>query len=80
MLDVNEAALQAASRFLQLMAVRADMADEHQIEKAVSAAATRLAGLDGVVNCAGIDLPRPVERLQSDYHSRRNTFFRSLLT
>jgi len=59
MLDVDEAALNAAAGSLQLAAVRADVADEVQAEAAVAAAMTALGGLDGVVNCAGIDLLKP---------------------
>ncbi len=37
----------------------ADVADEAAVQQAVDAAVQALGGLDGVVNCAGIDLLRP---------------------
>lgn len=59
MLDVNPGPLHAAAAALQLAAVCADVAVEHEVNAAVAAAATALGGLDGVVNCAGIDLLKP---------------------
>ncbi len=58
-LDMNAAALGPAAASLGLPAFPADIAEEPEVAKAVAAAADALGGLDGVVNCAGIDLLRP---------------------
>ncbi|MBI1736383.1 MAG: SDR family oxidoreductase [Candidatus Rokubacteria bacterium] len=52
------------------VAVVADVADERQVEDAVERAAAALGGLDGVVNCAGIDLVRDFEAMTPAEWSR----------
>ena len=42
-----------------------DVADERQVRETVARAVSTLGGLDGVVNCAGIDLMRPFEEMTS---------------
>ncbi|HEX6081526.1 MAG TPA: SDR family NAD(P)-dependent oxidoreductase, partial [Methylomirabilota bacterium] len=50
--------------------VVADVADEPQVRDAVTRAAEALGGLDGVVNCAGVDLMREFEAMTSAEWSR----------
>lgn len=61
MLDRNEALLTEAAQALRPkgVAVVADVGKEAEVEAAVAAARRDLGGLDGVVNCAGVDLVRP---------------------
>lgn len=60
LLDRNEAALRSAIEGLaDATHAVADVADEHSVRAAVEAVAATLGGLDGVVNCAGIDLLKP---------------------
>ncbi len=59
MLDVDPASLHAAAAALGLAPVRADVSNEAEVAAAVGSAAAILGGLDGVVNCAGIDLLKP---------------------
>jgi len=61
MLDRNAADVQAAAAELgdAAVAVVADVAQEAQVRSAVASGVEKLGGLDGVVNCAGIDLLRP---------------------
>lgn len=42
-----------------------DVADERQVRDTVARAVSTLGGLDGVVNCAGVDLMRPFEEMTS---------------
>jgi NAD(P)-dependent dehydrogenase (short-subunit alcohol dehydrogenase family) len=50
--------------------VVADVADEGQVRDAVGRAAAALGGLDGLVNCAGVDLMRDFEAMTSAEWSR----------
>ena len=50
--------------------VVADVADEQEVREAVTQAAGALGGLDGVVNCAGVDLMRDFEAMTSAEWSR----------
>lgn len=61
MLDRNAARLADAARPLapDCVAVSADVGKETEVEAAVATARRELGGLDGVVNCAGVDLVRP---------------------
>lgn len=61
MLDRNEALLAEASREFRPHSthVVADVGKEAEVDAAVAAACREFGGLDGVVNCAGVDLVRP---------------------
>jgi NAD(P)-dependent dehydrogenase (short-subunit alcohol dehydrogenase family) len=63
MLDRNANSVAAAAEGLGASAthVVADVADQEQVDTAVDTAIAAMGGLDGVVNCAGIDLLRPFE-------------------
>lgn len=67
MLDRDEARLRAAAASVDsAVALVCDVADEREVREAVARAASALGGLDGVVNCAGVDLLRPFEEMSSD--------------
>ncbi|MGA9869121.1 MAG: SDR family oxidoreductase [Acetobacteraceae bacterium] len=61
MLDRDDAKLREAAGRIGAGAfpVVADVSDEDAVRRAVDAAIGALGGMDGVVNCAGIDLLRP---------------------
>ena len=62
MLDRDEARLKDAAGSVEGSAsLVCDVADETSVRGAVVAAVSGLGGLDGVVNCAGVDLMRPFE-------------------
>ncbi|HTI84931.1 MAG TPA: SDR family oxidoreductase, partial [Acetobacteraceae bacterium] len=63
MLDRNASSVAAAANELGASAthVVADVANETHVNTAVDTAIAAMGGLDGVVNCAGIDLLRPFE-------------------
>lgn len=64
-LDRDAAALAEAGRELPLAAALAcDVTDSAAVEQAVREAAGALDGIDGVVNCAGIDLRADLESMQ----------------
>jgi NAD(P)-dependent dehydrogenase (short-subunit alcohol dehydrogenase family) len=72
MLDRNAAGITAAAAEFGDAAtpVVADVAQQSQVETAVSTAEQALGGIDGVVNCAGIDLLRPFpEMTAADWRS-----------
>jgi NAD(P)-dependent dehydrogenase (short-subunit alcohol dehydrogenase family) len=48
------------------IAIQCDLLDAGAIAPAVAQAAARMGGLDGVVNCAGADLMRPLEDMTPD--------------
>jgi NAD(P)-dependent dehydrogenase (short-subunit alcohol dehydrogenase family) len=47
-----------------------DVADERRVRASVAEAGSALGGLDGVVNCAGIDLMRPFEAMTTEEWTR----------
>ena len=47
-----------------------DVADERAVRASVASAGSALGGLDGVVNCAGIDLMRPFEAMTAEEWTR----------
>jgi NAD(P)-dependent dehydrogenase (short-subunit alcohol dehydrogenase family) len=59
MLDCNKDQVEQAASGTGGVAVVADVAREEEVQAAVASASDRLGGLDGVVNCAGIDLLSP---------------------
>jgi len=70
MLDRNAEGLAEAAKPLrpQAIPVAADVSKEAEVNAAVDAACRELGGLDGVVNCAGVDLVRPFgETLLADW-------------
>jgi len=68
MLDRNAAGVQSAATALGAAAfpVVADVAQEAQVRTAVASAVDALGGLDGVVNCAGIDLLQPFAEMTAE--------------
>ena len=68
LLDRNAAGVQSAATSLGDAAfpVVADVAREAQVRTAVASAVDMLGGLDGVVNCAGIDLLRPFAEMTAE--------------
>lgn len=52
------------------IAIQCDLLDAGAIAPAVAQAAERMGGLDGVVNCAGADLMRPLEEMTPDEWQR----------
>lgn len=54
----------------QGVAIRCDLLDQAAVAPAVAEAASRMGGLDGVVNCAGADLMRPLEETTPDEWQR----------
>ena len=56
LLDRNGPALQALARDIQAQAFEADICDEGSVERAVTQGAAAMAGIDGVVNAAGVML------------------------
>lgn len=63
-IDRDAEALARAGRVLGeglLAAITADLLDDGGIDAAVDQAATRLGRLDGLVNCAAVDLEKPAE-------------------
>jgi NAD(P)-dependent dehydrogenase (short-subunit alcohol dehydrogenase family) len=62
-IDRDEAALASLPRQAGLHAITADLAAAEAVRAAVDRAATLLGGLDGVVNCAGLDLRVPIEAM-----------------
>lgn len=68
LLDVDTAGLDDAVNAItqaggRALAATADVADTGQIATAIGRAAAELAGLNGLVNAAGIDLYQPFERM-----------------
>ena len=63
MLDRNARSVTAAAGELGAAAIPvvADVANEAQVDTAVDTTIAAMGGLDGVVNCAGIDLLRPFQ-------------------
>jgi NAD(P)-dependent dehydrogenase (short-subunit alcohol dehydrogenase family) len=62
LLDVNGDAVTAVARQLGAEAFVVDVTDESQVRGAVSAAADRLGGLDGVANIAGMAIPATLQQ------------------
>lgn len=54
----------------RVVAIRADVAVERDVERAVIEAVGGVDGLDGVVNAAGVDLSAPLERTTSEEWAR----------
>ena len=52
------------------VALVCDVAEEAAVRRAVADAGARLGGLDGVVNCAGVDLMRPFEAMTVEEWTR----------
>ena len=69
MLDRDEAGLTAA-KVDGAALVACDVADERRVREAVARAGDALGGLDGIVNCAGVDLMRRFEDMTSEEWSR----------
>jgi len=67
MLDRDEARL---SKQAGAVALVCDVADEPRVRASVAEAASALGGLDGVVNCAGVDLMRPFEEMTTEEWTR----------
>jgi len=63
-LDVNPQALTQARQTLGVYAMDCDVSDAHAVEQAVTHAADALAGIDTVVNNAGIDLDCALDTMQ----------------
>jgi len=60
LLDITEARLSAIADELGQHAVAGDISDENGVERAISGAAERMGGIDGLVNVAGILVRKPV--------------------
>jgi NAD(P)-dependent dehydrogenase (short-subunit alcohol dehydrogenase family) len=69
MLDRDEARLSKAGVDGAVPLV-CDVGDERGVRRSVADAASALGGLDGVVNCAGIDLMRPFEKMTTEEWTR----------
>lgn len=67
MLDRDEARLSKVGGAVSLVC---DVADERRVRASVAEAASALGGLDGVVNCAGVDLMRPFEEMTTEEWTR----------
>ncbi len=63
LVDRDGGAIEAIGARLAAAAFQADVTDEAEIQCAVSTATTRLGGLDGIVNAAGVDLLRPFDEM-----------------
>jgi NAD(P)-dependent dehydrogenase (short-subunit alcohol dehydrogenase family) len=68
MLDRDEARL--SKEAAGALALVCDVADERRVRASVADAASALGGLDGVVNCAGVDLMRPFEQMTTEEWTR----------
>ncbi len=69
MLDRDEARLSKAS-VDGAVPLACDVGDERGVRRSVADAASALGGLDGVVNCAGVDLMRPFEEMTTEEWTR----------
>src|SRR5688572_23753023 len=54
LVDVNEEGLRAVAAEIGGEVLPVDLRDGEAIDRSVEAAAARLGGLDGIVNCAGV--------------------------
>ena len=71
LVDRNEAALERAVKDLPAAtSAVADVSDDVTVQTAVETIAASLGGLDGVVNCAGIDLLKPFGEMSAADWSR----------
>ena len=71
MLDRDAARLKhAAASVKDAVELACDVTDERQVRETVARAVSGLGGLDGVVNCAGIDLLRPFEEMSTEEWAR----------
>lgn len=71
MLDRDEARLAKEAPSVEgAVTVVCDVGDEASVRRSVADAGARLGGLDGVVNCAGVDLMRPFEAMTSEEWTR----------
>jgi NAD(P)-dependent dehydrogenase (short-subunit alcohol dehydrogenase family) len=71
MLDRDEARLgKEAASVEGAVPLVCDVGNERQVRESVARAAGSIGGLDGVVNCAGIDLMRPFEEMTTEEWTR----------
>ena len=62
-IDTDEAALAELAKAHDIITIKADVSDTASVELAIAEAATRMGGLDGVVNSIGIDLQSSLEEM-----------------
>ena len=71
MLDRDETRLAKEAPSVEgAVTIVCDVSDEASVRRSVADAGARLGGLDGVVNCAGVDLMRPFEAMTSEEWTR----------
>ena len=71
MLDRDETRLTKEAPSVEgAVTVVCEVSDEASVRRSVADAGARLGGLDGVVNCAGVDLMRPFEAMTSEEWTR----------
>jgi NAD(P)-dependent dehydrogenase (short-subunit alcohol dehydrogenase family) len=66
LVDLNAENLSAVADRLDARSVAYDLADLPGIEAMVEASAEQIGGLDGVVNCAALGTPLPIEQMDLD--------------